>query len=93
MIVLDLPIPISVNATRRKDWTTHAAARAWMRAADNALMGKLPPAIIGPFEIHILVSNKCRNDLDNCAKSVIDYCDRIDLIEARLIAPEEESVT
>lgn len=84
-IVLDLPVPQSVNRLRRIDWqTTNGKKKAWLRAADMLVMakGKLPPAIIGPWEMSVTMSeNLWRIDPDNGLKELIDFCRRINLIE------------
>lgn len=86
-LMLDIPVPPSVNETRRID---HAAARkveAWKAAADIALMVsgqyKLAKraAMPGRFELTItLCERQCRLDADNPVKAAIDYLRRIELI-------------
>ncbi len=71
-----------MNQTRRVDWKFAKSHARWMDQADALVMAQgMPPAVIGPFEIHILMSDKLRGDLDNFCKATLDYLDRIDLIE------------
>ncbi len=83
-IVLDLPVPPSVNRTRRVDWRSAGNSARWMAEADALVLsqGKLPPAVIGPWEMSITMSDELwRIDPDNGLKCLIDYCRRLDLIE------------
>jgi hypothetical protein len=51
-IVLDLPVPPSVNRTRRVDWRSMARRRKWESAADTlALLNGKHRKITGRFEI------------------------------------------
>lgn len=84
-IVLDVPVPPSVNRTRKLDMTTLRVVNEWKQQADMLLMAsgqfraarKLP----GRFEIKIvLCEQKCRCDADNPVKAAIDYLRRIELI-------------
>ena len=82
-IVLDLPLPLSVNKTRKIDWKSYKKTTAWLRQADaHFLMQKqrLPPPILGRFEITIMLREGCQRDADNCAKSAIDAMRRFRLI-------------
>jgi Holliday junction resolvase RusA-like endonuclease len=81
-IVLDLPMPISVN----RIWRSHKAGKGhvsispeyqkWKKDADNLLMelGQLRgvKTIIGSFEVAVTVK-RCRGDLDNRLKGILDY--------------------
>lgn len=74
-VVLELPMPPSVNATRRKDWSNHARLKTWVQEADNLVLAQgLPRAIMGPFEIHILVSNRCRKQFQFTVSRVSRIC-------------------
>lgn len=84
-IVLDLPVPPSVNKTRRINTKWIGKTEAWRRQADLLLMSsgqyraarKLP----GRFEVKIILCERqCRLDIDNTAKSAIDYLKRIELV-------------
>jgi Holliday junction resolvase RusA-like endonuclease len=83
-IVLDLPVPPSVNRTRKVDWRARSATARWLAQADALVMsqGRLPPAIIGPWEMSITMSESLwRIDPDNGLKCLIDFFRRISLIE------------
>ena len=82
--VIDVPVPPSVNNTRRVDWRSHAKVSAWYKAADNMMLF-VPKAarrpVPGKFELHITMSEgHTRIDLDNGLKCLIDYLRRIELI-------------
>lgn len=90
-IVLDLPAPPSVNRVwmRAKAGKRHVfsapAYVKWKRASDN-LIGSLAQLrgvkpLPGCFEATIILSEKhTRIDLDNSAKSVLDYAVRACLV-------------
>lgn len=83
-IVLDLPVPQSVNKTRRVHWASMAAKTAWLHTSDMLVMAIRPKplSIIGPWEMVITMSDKLwLIDPDNGIKDIIDFCRRIDLIE------------
>lgn len=83
-IVLDLPVPVSVNRTRRVNYAGMPAKRTWMQEADCLVMaaGRLPTAIVGPFELTVTMNEKSwRIDPDNGLKELIDFCRRLNLIE------------
>lgn len=83
-IVLDLPVPPSVNKVRKVDWAAARQHRSWIAAADALVMsrGRLPPAIIGPWKMVVTMSDALwLIDPDNGLKCLIDFCRRIDLIE------------
>ena len=76
-IVLDLPAPLSVNRTRRIDYSSMPAHRQWKRQADSLFLFQKRQclaggAITGPFEATITISSSCRLDLDNGIKCLID---------------------
>ena len=86
-IVLDVPVPPSVNRTRKIDRAASRKVEAWEKAADSWLMwsGQFRKAkASGPvdrFELTIILSEeKCRLDCDNPIKSAIDYLRRLELI-------------
>jgi hypothetical protein len=76
-VVLDLPAPLSVNRTRRIDYRSMPAVKEWRRKADalfllqkrHLLTGQ---TITGPFEAHIVIDEKSRQDLDAGIKILID---------------------
>jgi hypothetical protein len=83
-IILDLPVPPSVNKTRKINWRAASASTRWIAAADALVMsqGRLPPAIFGPWEMLVTMSaDHWLIDPDNGLKFLIDYCRRLDLIE------------
>jgi Holliday junction resolvase RusA-like endonuclease len=87
-VVLHLPVPISVNVTRRVDWAAHKKLKIWKRAADQIVLlakrEKIPLKLerIKRFELTItLCEVQSRIDIDNGLKNLIDYLKRIELIE------------
>lgn len=87
-IVLDLPAPISVNALRRVDWSSHVRSSEWKEQANNyVLMAKRrrenPVKLhkIERFELDIVFDESQTGiDLDNGVKGIIDYLCYVDLI-------------
>lgn len=83
-ISIDLPLPPSVNQSRKIDWAGQAKVRAWRETAGIMLMAAKPRMatrkIPGQFEATIVLSEKCRLDPDNAVKSLIDFARRFDLI-------------
>jgi Holliday junction resolvase RusA-like endonuclease len=80
-VVLDLPIPPSINRTRRMDWRSMARRSQWEDAANAlALLNRNRRKITGKFEVRITFSESCRMDLDNGVKHLIDYARKIELI-------------
>lgn len=82
-VVLDLPVPPSVNQTRRIDNAGRGKIKRWRADADMHLLAakcrtREPLKIrqlSGHFEMHIVISDKLsRIDLDNHVKNLIDYC-------------------
>jgi len=82
MIVLDLPPPLSVNRTRKIDWSAKPRIRSWVKAADALVMsqGRLPERISGQFWATVLYPESSRLDVDNGCKGVLDYAKRLELI-------------
>jgi Holliday junction resolvase RusA-like endonuclease len=80
-IVLDLPVPISVNKLRRINWKAQERASMWKDRADRHLLAAKvrpdnPVRCLGieRFEIEItLDDDKVVLDLDNALKLLIDY--------------------
>ena len=81
-IILDLPVPVSVNKTRRIDWAGHRRAGKWKEQADRHLMvakrrAESPVRLDNPvdrFELNILLSDaEADLDADNVCKVLIDY--------------------
>jgi Holliday junction resolvase RusA-like endonuclease len=83
LIVLDLPQPLSVNRTRRIDWSMHAKTKAWLRQADAQFLlqkRNIGAPITGRFELTITLPDGSRADLDNCCKLAIDTLRRFRLV-------------
>jgi Holliday junction resolvase RusA-like endonuclease len=83
VIVLDLPLPISVNESRRIDWRTHKKVRDWTKQADALFLmqkRRLGSPIAGRFEVTITLPESCPLDADNCVKLPIDVLRRFGLI-------------
>ena len=78
-IVLHLPPPVSVNKTRRIDWTGQQAVKNWKRLADQFVMvAKSRKEVrfdrLDRYELHITLSeDHCELDTDNGLKLIIDY--------------------
>jgi Holliday junction resolvase RusA-like endonuclease len=86
-VVLDIPLPPSVNRTRRIDPAAAREVERWKKQADMLLMAsgqfRATTGIELPerFELQIILcEKKCRQDLDNSIKAAIDYLRRIELI-------------
>lgn len=62
-----------VNAPRGRGRFPSPKYKAWLRAAVKEMaMRAAPPLINAPVTLHLQITAKCRNDLDNCAKAIID---------------------
>lgn len=77
-IVLDLPLPPSVNRTRRINWANYREYRQWQSDADKTLMlykqNRQRP-ISGPFHMLVEISyDLLKSDPDNIVKCLLDYC-------------------
>lgn len=87
-ITLDLPAPPSVNRTRKLDFSSLRITNAWKNVANEYVLvakaRKLSPlklVKIPRFELHIVMKESSRTDLDNGLKILIDYLRKIELIE------------
>lgn len=88
-IVLDLPVPPSVNKTRKVDWAGRRAVKAWQNTSDAyviAARGRTSNPLrlrkIMQFEAIVTLSeHHTKIDLDNSLKCLIDYLKRIEVIE------------
>lgn len=88
-IVLDLPVPPSVNKVRKVDWAAarcvkawHNVANAYVLAAKGRTNSPLKLRKVPRFELHIVMSeHHTKIDLDNGLKALIDYLRKIELIE------------
>ena len=81
-IDIDLPLPPSVNLTRRVNWAGVKKTQAWREACRKLVMYHgMPQPCNGPCEITIVINEKkCRADPDNYVKSILDYLVAIELI-------------
>jgi Holliday junction resolvase RusA-like endonuclease len=84
-VVLDLPPPMSVNRTRRINWSAQPKLRAWKEYADRYVLVAKSKGMkferIERFEITIILSeDHCELDADNALKNTIDYLRRIEVI-------------
>lgn len=88
-VVIDLPVPPSVNRIRKIDWANGRVEKRWRQVADGFVLAAkcrsrdpLRLNRIPRFELHITMSDKhTRMDLDNGIKVLIDYLRLIELIE------------
>ena len=86
-VVLDIPVPPSVNRTRRIDRSALRKVHGWEGAADSALMASgqyreaKANAPAAAFRLAIILDEKqCRLDPDNIIKHAVDYLRRLELI-------------
>lgn len=88
-VTIDLPPPLSVNVTRRIDWSARKSLARWTDLADRMILAakrraenplKLEPR--KRFELVVTINEEMsKMDLDNGLKLIIDYLHRIELIE------------
>lgn len=83
--VLDIPVPPSVNKTRRINKAALPLVEKWEKQADLRLMAsgqfRRAQKVSGPYELTIVFSRQhCKIDPDNAIKSAVDYLRRIELI-------------
>lgn len=84
--VLDLPIPPSVNKTRKVHWRGHRALEAWRKNAGMHLIAngqyRAAQKGIGRYELVIVLDRaKCRKDPDNPIKAASDFLKSIEIIK------------
>ena len=86
-VVIDVPVPPSVNRTRKVNWAAIPLVKKWKAKADMLLMASgqyrqaKALAIHGPYDLTIVLNRKlCKQDPDNPVKAAIDYLRRIGLI-------------
>lgn len=87
--ILDIPVPPSVNRTRRVNYAAMGKVKDWHASADAAIMAsgqyrtaKQHRKADKPCEIKIILCEKlCKLDPDNPLKAAIDYLRRIELIK------------
>ncbi len=87
-IILDLPPPPSVNRTRKLDFSSLRLSNAWKNVANAYVLAAkgrrenpLRLTKISRFELHIVMAEGSKTDLDNGLKILIDYLRKIELIE------------
>ncbi|TXM69634.1 RusA family crossover junction endodeoxyribonuclease [Methylobacterium sp. WL120] len=94
-IEIDLPLPTSTNRIWRRGhsrrtgntWTYLSKSyQTWKMKAGAALKAqhpKLPAKIVGPFDVHLVITKakRFKLDLDNRIKSAVDFCVQSGLIE------------
>lgn len=83
--ILDLPIPPSVNRTRRINWKAKPELDAWKKAAGNLLMAngqwKRGYRNIGRYELTVILDEaRCKKDPDNILKAAIDILRAFEVI-------------
>lgn len=83
--VLDVPVPPSVNKTRRVNFAGVRDLGAWKKRADMMLMAsgqyRRAQKDIARFEVTIvLCETLCRLDLDNTVKHAIDYLRQLGIV-------------
>ena len=87
-VMLDLPVPPSVNKTRRYDMASTRIVRDWKERAEPLVLAAKTSAInplrlskISRFEIAIVLSeDHTEMDLDNGIKTLIDYLKTLGVI-------------
>ena len=87
-VVLDLPVPLSVNRLRRIDWSNHKKAQNWRKVANGFLMlAKTRPDNpvrfnrIKRFELTVMLDDGLALiDLDNSLKMLIDYLVSVNIV-------------
>jgi len=84
-IVIDVPVPPSLNKARRIDWAQYPSVKNWQANADKLLMftkqvrGK--KKIMGRYQLKIIVSEAATGcDLGNLEKIATDYLVRIEMV-------------
>jgi Holliday junction resolvase RusA-like endonuclease len=88
-VVLDLPVPPSVNRTRKINWAHKRKVDAWKKVCDAyVLLAKARPinplklTKIPRFELTVTLSEERTGiDLDAGLKALIDYLRRVEVVE------------
>lgn len=84
-VVVDIPVPPSVNRARKIDWSTYPRVKNWQVQADRTLIASRQvrgvKKITGPYELQIIIDGKQTGcDLPNLEKLAIDYLVRIEVL-------------
>jgi len=87
-MTIDLPAPPSVNRTRKLDFSSLRVTNAWKNVANEYVLvakcrknSPLKLSKVSRFELHIVMDERSRTDLDNGLKVLIDYLRKIEAIE------------
>lgn len=84
-LVLDLPLPPSVNRVTARLGNSSTIVKTWIRQADfHVLLQKqriLDWHTAGAFALHVTWSEDSSGDIDNRIKILLDYLQRIELVE------------
>jgi Holliday junction resolvase RusA-like endonuclease len=83
--VFDIPLPPSVNRTRKVHWRGHRQHEAWRKAAGWHLQAngqfKAAPRRLERYELTITLDRQqCRQDPDNPIKAAIDLLRALEII-------------
>lgn len=84
-IVLDIPLPPSVNRTRKIDWRHWPKYKKWRSDAQYHLIAnkqrEKAPRGLGAYELRIILDwLKCKQDPDNPIKAAIDLLREMQII-------------
>jgi len=87
-VILYLPPPISTNALTRSVTRgrssvalTSAAYRQWKAEAAAMILQQKLPCVLGAYGLRVAVPRKCRVDLDNCLKAILDALHQNGIVE------------
>ena len=82
---LPLPLPPTLNNLfinlQGRGRVPSKSYKDWRKRADETLWTNHVKAIGGPVKILLMIEDKGRRDLDNCAKAVIDFLVQHNLID------------
>lgn len=83
-IELDLPLPPSVNRTRKVDWKGHKIYKAWKEQAGLHLVAneqyRKAPRRLQKYELRIILDHTCKQDPDNPVKACCDLLRSLEII-------------
>lgn len=83
--ILDVPLPPSVNRTRKVHWAGHRKYEAWKKQAGWQLIAngqyRAAPRFLERYELTITLDEaKCRLDPDNAVKAISDLLRSLEII-------------
>lgn len=83
--VLDIPLPPSVNRTRKVHWAGHRKYEAWKKHAGLELIAsgqyKRAPRRLQRYELTVTLDERqCRLDPDNPIKAAVDLLRSLEII-------------